>query len=176
MKLKVRPPSTIDAGKYEVTARVAAEDATSTTKLVLDISGQPRIEIVGREGVVSARASAGTETSIPIVIGNTGTAPAEDVELSGSAPSGWKVTFEPKNIPRIAPGEVKEAQALLTPTAKAIAGDYVTTIRASSRGEQASQNFRISVTTSTLWGVIGVAVIGIALLVMVGAVARFGRR
>ncbi len=67
-------------------------------------------------------------------------------------------------------------QALLTPTAKAIAGDYVTTVRAAARGESASQTFRVAVTTSTLWGVIGAGLIGIALLVMVGAVARFGRR
>ena len=67
-------------------------------------------------------------------------------------------------------------QALLTPTAKAIAGDYVATVRAAARGELASQTFRVAVTTSTLWGVIGAGLIGIALLVMVGAVARFGRR
>jgi uncharacterized membrane protein len=67
-------------------------------------------------------------------------------------------------------------QALITPTAKAIAGDYVTTMRASARGESASQTFRVAVTTSTMWGIFGAALIGIALLVMVGAVARFGRR
>ncbi len=67
-------------------------------------------------------------------------------------------------------------QALITPTAKAIAGDYVTTMRASARGESASQTFRVAVQTSTQWGIIGVAIIGIALLVLVGAVAWFGRR
>jgi uncharacterized membrane protein len=49
-------------------------------------------------------------------------------------------------------------------------------LRASSRGESASSNFRITVTTSTMWGIVGVGIIGIALLIMVGAVARFGRR
>ena len=33
---------------------------------------------------------------MPVVITNTGTAPADEVELTGSAPSGWKITFEPK--------------------------------------------------------------------------------
>jgi uncharacterized membrane protein len=32
------------------------------------------------------------------------------------------------------------------------------------------------VTTSTMWGVAGVGIIGAALLIMVGAVMRFGRR
>jgi uncharacterized membrane protein len=176
VKLKVTPPTSVGAGKFPVTVKVAAEDATATAQVALEITGQPKLELSGREGLVSARASAGTETSIPIVVTNTGTAPAEQVELSGSGPSGWKVTFEPKTIDRLAPKANKEVQALITPTEKAIAGDYVTSLTASARGETASQNFRITVTTSTLWGIAGVGIIGAALLILVGAVARFGRR
>jgi uncharacterized membrane protein len=176
VKLKVRPPNTANAGKYKVTARVAAEDASVSTDLGLDITGQPKLDVSGREGLVSTRATAGKETSVPVVITNTGTAPAEEIELSGSAPSGWKITFDPKTVDRIPPNENKEVQALITPTEKAIAGDYVTSVRASARGESASANFRVTVTTSTMWGIAGVGIIGVALLVMVGAVARFGRR
>ena len=176
VKLKVTPPNTAAAGSYKVVARVGAEDAVATTELTMDITGQPKLDISGREGLVSTRASAGKETTVPVVITNTGTAPAEDIQLSGSAPSGWKVTFDPKTIDRIAPNDNKEVQALITPTDKAIAGDYVTAIRASARGESASSTFRVTVTTSTMWGIAGVGIIGVALLIMVGAVARFGRR
>jgi uncharacterized membrane protein len=176
VKLKVTPPNTAAAGDYKVTARASAEDTSATTELGLDITGQPKLMVSGREGLVSTRASAGTQTTVPVVITNTGTAPAEEVELSGSAPSGWKVTFNPKSVDRIAPNEDKEVQAQITPTDKAIAGDYVATITAAARGESASTDFRVTVTTSTMWGIAGVGIIGIALLVMVGAVARFGRR
>jgi uncharacterized membrane protein len=176
VKLKVTPPNTAAAGDYKVTARIGAEDASVSADLGLTITGQPRLDVSGREGLVSTRASAGKETSVPVVITNTGTAPAEDIQLSGSAPSGWKIEFDPKTIERIAPNANKEVQALITPTEKAIAGDYVTTVRAAARGESASATFRVTVTTSTMWGIAGVGIIGVALLVMVGAVARFGRR
>jgi uncharacterized membrane protein len=176
VKLKVTPPNTAAAGEYKVTARVSAEDTSATADLGLDITGQPKLQVSGREGLVSTRASAGKQTTVPIVITNTGTSPAEDVDLSGSAPSGWKVDFNPKSVDRIAPNENKEVQAQITPTDTAIAGDYVTTITASARGDTASTDFRVTVTTSTMWGIAGVGIIGIALLVMVGAVARFGRR
>jgi uncharacterized membrane protein len=176
VKLKVTPPNTAAAGDYKVTALIKAEDTSATADLGLDITGQPKLQVSGREGLVSTRASAGKQTTVPIVISNTGTSPAEDVDLSGSAPSGWKVDFNPKSVDHIAPNENKEVQALITPTDKAIAGDYVTTISASSRGDSASTDFRVTVTTSTMWGIAGVGIIGIALLVMVGAVARFGRR
>jgi uncharacterized membrane protein len=176
VKLKVRPPNTIGAGRYPVVMRAAAEDATAKADVALEVTGQPKLDIAGRDGLVSARAEAGKEATIPVLITNSGTAPADQIELAGSGPSGWKINFEPKQIERIAPGQNQEVQALVTPAPKAIAGDYVTTVRATSRGESASSNFRITVTTSMIWGVYGVGIIGVALLVMVGAVARFGRR
>jgi uncharacterized membrane protein len=176
VKFKVRPPGTIGAGIYNVTMRVAAEDATAQAQVTLDITGQPRLTISGRDGLVSARAEAGAETSIPVIITNSGTAPAEEAELTGSGPSGWKIVFEPKSIDKLAPNQNREVQALVTPAAKAIAGDYVVTLRAAARGESASADFRVTVATSTVWGVAGAGIIAAALLVMVGAVARFGRR
>ena len=176
VKLKVRPPNTVAAGQYKVAARASAEDAVVTNDLVLDITGQPKIDISGRDGILSGKASAGEDTSVPIMLSNSGTAAADQVELSGSGPTGWKIEFDPKTVDRIAPNENKEVTAKITPPAKAIAGDYVTSLRANARGESASATYRMTVVTSTQWGIIGVGIIGAALLVLVGAVARFGRR
>src|SRR5437016_4851781 len=118
VKLKVKPPNTVAAGKYKVSAKVSAEDASATTDLVLDITGQPKIDISGRDGRLNASASAGVETSVPVVNSNSGTAAAEQVELSGSGPSGGKINFEPKTVDRIAPNENKDVQALITAPAK----------------------------------------------------------
>jgi uncharacterized membrane protein len=176
IKLKVRPPATVDAGQYPVGVTVTAEDATAKAELALDIAGQPQLQVTGRDGLLSARASAAQQTSVPVVVTNTGSAPADNIALSASAPSGWKVTFEPSTIERIAPGKDAEVQALITPGERSLAGDYQATIRAASRGETASSQFRITVTTSTAWGMMGAGVIGMALLLMVGAIARYGRR
>ncbi len=176
VKLKVRPPSTIGASRYPVSVKASAEDASADATVALEISGQPRLSMAGRDGVLSARAEAGKEASIPIVVTNTGTAAADEIELTSSAPSGWKISFEPKTIDRIAPGANKEVQALVTPPDKAIAGDYAPTFNAAARGETASTQFRVAVGVSTVWGAIGIGIIAIALLIMVGAVARFGRR
>lgn len=176
IKLKVRPPTTVGAGHFPVKVTVKAEDASASTELALDVVGEPHLQISGRDGLLSARAVAGKQSSIPIVVTNTGTAPAENIALAGTAPSGWKVTFEPATIDRLVPGKDSEVQALLTPSDKSLAGDYQATIRATSRGESASSQFRITVATSTVWGMAGAGVIGVALLLMLGAVARFGRR
>jgi len=176
IKLKVRPPSSVDAGHFPVTVTVKAEDASAKADLALDVVGQPQLQVAGRDGLLSARAVAAQQTSVPVVVTNSGTAPAENVTLNASAPTGWKITFEPKDIERLVPGKDAEVQALITPSEKSLAGDYMVSVRANSRGESASSQFRITVATSTVWGMAGAGVIGVALLLMLGAVARFGRR
>jgi uncharacterized membrane protein len=176
VKLKVRPPSTAAANRYPVSVKASAEDASAETTVALEITGQPQLSISGRDGVLSGRAEAGKESTIPVVVTNTGTAPADEIALSSSAPSGWKIEFEPKTLDAIPPGQNKEAQVRVTPPEKAIAGDYAPTFTATSRGETSSTQFRIAVNVGTWWGIVGLGIIGIALLVLVGAVARFGRR
>jgi uncharacterized membrane protein len=176
LRLKVQPPSDAAAGEYKIAAHIAAEGVEATTPLTLELTGQPKLKIAGKEGRLSGSAEAGTARAIALLVTNDGSAPAEQVELSASPPSEWKGEFEPKKIDRLGPGESREVQAMVTPSSKAIAGDYMTTFRASTKGDSTSADYRVTVTTSTIWGVVGIGIIAASLLVVVGAVMRFGRR
>jgi uncharacterized membrane protein len=177
VKLHVRPPSIAGAQRYPITVTVTAEDASAKTNLSLEIVGQPQLTVSTREGMVSAQnLVAGQTRTVPIVVTNTGTAPADSVELGATPPTGWKIEFNPKTIDHIDPGKDAEVQAEITPTATALAGDYHGAIRATSRGEQASSDFRLSVGTSNTWIMAGAGAVGVAVLFMVAAVVRFGRR
>jgi uncharacterized membrane protein len=140
------------------------------------ITGQPKLKLAGEDERLNAEAEAGATTPIKLVVQNIGTAPANDVELSSSPPSDWKVTFQPDKIETLQPNQKQDVQALLTPSAKAIAGDYMTTFNANGGGDSTSADYRITVATSSMWGIVGIAIIAIAFLVLIGAVARFGRR
>jgi uncharacterized repeat protein (TIGR01451 family) len=176
IKIKVTPPRDVKAGTYPVLVKVAAEGAAAEQRVALQISGQGKLALSTKDGRLSGDAEVGKTATYTLVVGNDGTAPIEEVEMSGTVPSNWKVEFNPKSIASLAPNEKKEVQALVTPADKAIAGDYVSSFRASGRGESASADFRITVTTSTIWGIAGIGIIAVALLVLLGAVARFGRR
>jgi uncharacterized membrane protein len=176
IKVKVTPPRDVKAGDYPVLVRVAAEGATAELRVTLQVSGQGRLALSTKDGRLSGEAEVGKPSTFTLVLSNDGTAPVEEVEMSGTVPTNWKVEFSPKTIASIAPNEKKEVQVVVTPSDKAIAGDYVSSFRANGRGEQASADFRITVTTSTLWGAVGIGIIAVALLVLLGAVARFGRR
>ena len=176
IKLKVTPPRDVKAGDYPVLVKVAAEGATAEMRVTLQVSGQGKLALSTKDGRLSGEAEIGKTSTYTLVLANDGTAPLEEVELSGTVPANWKVEFNPKSIASIAPNDKKEVEVLVTPADKAIAGDYVASFRATARGEQASADFRITVTTSTLWGIVGIGIIAVALLVLLGAVARFGRR
>ena len=176
IKVKVTPPSQVKAGDYPVLVKVAAENATAEQRVTLQISGQGKLSLTTKDGRLSGEATVGKSSDYTMIVGNDGTAPLEEVEMSGSVPTNWKVEFEPKTLPSVAPGEKKEVRVVVTPADKAIAGDYVASFRAGGRGESANADFRITVTTSTLWGIVGVDIIAVALMVLLGAVARFGRR
>ena len=50
------------------------------------------------------------------------------------------------------------------------------TLRATSRGEASSTQFRVQVGASNSWAFMGGGIIAVAVLFLVGAVVRFGRR
>jgi uncharacterized membrane protein len=176
LKVKVQPPSTVAAGKYDLKVRAMAEGVSAEAPLGMEITGQPKLRLSAADGRLSGSAEVGDTAQYNLVVANDGTAPLEELELSSSPPTDWKIEFQPKSIPRLDAGQSREVQAMVTPSAKAIAGDYMTTFRANAKGESGSVDFRVSVKTSTMWGIVGLAVIAVALLVLLGAVARFGRR
>ena len=177
LKVKVTPPSDAKAGDYPVAVEVSAENATADGRMTMDITGAAALKISGQDGRLSTTAVAGTATPVALTLSNDGSAPAQDIALSASPPSDWKVTFQPDKIAELAPGQKIDVQAQLTPSSKAIAGDYMTTFSANGAGSTSSSaDIRVTVSTSTLWGIIGLGLVAIALLIAVGAVARFGRR
>ena len=176
IKVKVTPPRDVKAGDYPVLVKVAAEGATAELRVTLQISGQGKLALSTTGGRLSGEAEIGKTSTYALVLTNDGTAAVHEIEMTGTVPTSWKVEFNPRTIATLAPNEKKEVQVLVTPADKAIAGDYVAQFRAAARGESSSADFRITVTTSTLWGMVGIGIIAVALLVLLGAVARFGRR
>ncbi len=170
-------PRDTPAGDYKLVLHAKTEAASADLPVSLTIVGQPRLAISGEGGRLSGEAYAGQSSQLTLVLRNDGSEAARDIELNATTPEGWKSSFDPKQVPQVAPGATQDVKVTLTPSERAIAGDYQTTIRASAAGGLSeSANFRITVLTSTLWGAVAIAIIAIALLVVVFAVARFGRR
>ncbi|WP_411032779.1 NEW3 domain-containing protein [Shinella sp. BYT-45] len=174
--MEVIPSRSVEAGRYPVGFEVSGEGQSAATELSLEVTGEPEIQISGPQERLSGEAVAGRESSFTFTLTNTGSAPATDLELSATPPSGWNVEFEPKDIAALAPNATAEVNVKITPSEQAIAGDYMVTVRASGGPVSQDVQFRVTVRTSTLWGAAGLGVIAAAVLVLGGAVLRYGRR
>ncbi len=177
LSIEVKPPRQTPAGQYPITVTAEGGEVQAQINLTAEVTGRPELTVTAPDGRLSGQAYIGKETSLKIIVQNTGSAPAHNIELSASEPSGWTVEFEPKRINEIAPDKQVEVTAKLRPSEKAVAGDYMVTVRArADGGTSESADFRITVLTSTLWGVAGLALIAVAVAVVGLAVMRFGRR
>ena len=135
-----------------MTFQAIGDKVSASAELKLDIGGLPAISVSGPDDRLSGEAYAGEQRSIPLIVSNIGSAPAAGVRLSSTPPQGWSVTFDPKALPPIPVGGQAKVNALLTPGAKAIAGDYLLTVSADGEGVSQSVSYRVTVLTSTLVG------------------------
>jgi uncharacterized membrane protein len=176
IKVKIAPPQGVSEGTYEAQIMANTESAKAAAKLSMEVEGQPELAITGPGGRLSGSAVAGQEKTFTLTVENTGTAPAKNVEFRSRSPRNWNVEFEPTEVSEIPAGETQEVKATVTPSSEAITGDYNVTFRAKSDMGNTSEKFRVTVRTSTLWGIVAVLIIAAAAVVLVFAVRRFGRR
>jgi uncharacterized membrane protein len=165
------------SGQYPIQVTATGDDLQAEAQLIAEVVGESRLTFTTPDSRLSGDIPAGETTALSLVLVNTGSAPARNIDLSATQPSGWTVTFDPESVPEVAPGGQAEVTANIQPNDKALSGDYMLTFRARPEDSTSkSIEYRATVQTSTLWGVVGVAMIAVAVLALGLAVARFGRR
>jgi uncharacterized membrane protein len=170
-------PTNVAAGTYDFTVQAQAKDASAETKLSAIITGKVAMDLSSSDGRLSGNVTAGQSTPLKLVVSNNGSAPAQGIQMNASPPSNWKVTFDPATIDNLDPGQQVDVTANVVAPSDAIAGDYMVTMTATSTSNDVkSADFRLTVQTSTLWGITGLILIAVALGVVALAVMRFGRR
>src|SRR5690606_37955343 len=117
--------------------------------LGIRITGTPDVSLEGPGQRLSGDTVAGQPTTLNFTVASTGSTPAQNLKLSATPPSGWKVEFAPAEIAVLEPDATQGVAVTITPSEKAIAGDYMVPIRVSGDGASNSVSFRATVNTST---------------------------
>lgn len=176
IKATVTPPQGVSEGSYPVTVIAKAGGVSASSEQDLTIKGQPRLSLTGENGILSFTATAGGTKEVKLEVVNNGTAPAKDVKLSATTPSGWSATFTPERIDVVESGKTQEVTMTVKPSGQAITGDYQMTIKANSPTTSISQIFRTTIKTGSMLGALSLLVIAIAVLILVFTMKKFGRR
>lgn len=161
LTVSVTPPENVEAGEYQISCSAVSAEETLNLDLAVTITGTYGISLATPDGRVSFDAHANQASDVTLQVTNTGNVDLENVSLNSSAPSGWTVTYdlEENIISSLPAGTTTEVIAHVKPSSDAITGDYVTSFTVSNSQVSESVQFRVSVKTRTVWGLVAVALI-----------------
>ena len=176
LTVEVTPPENVEAGEYTIPVSAISANDTLETELKVTVTGTYALDLSTPSGLLSFDAHANRESDVTLSITNNSNVDLQNITLTSSAPTDWTVTFEESSIDVLEAGATQEITAHVTPGDSAMTGDYVTTVTASCSEVSDTAEFRVSVKTDTVWGIVAVLII-LALIAGVGAVfKKYGRR
>ena len=177
LSVEIDTPVKADAKEQPitVTARSGAFEASATVKVSL--KGSQDLKMGSLAGTLNTSVTAGKKSPVDFVVGNAGTAPVRNLSFVTKKPSDkWTVEFKPDKIDTIEPGQVREIKMEVLAPDRTIAGDYLLTLTANSPEVTKSVEFRVTVSTPTIWGWIGFGIVGLVVLGLAIVFFRLGRR
>lgn len=176
IKVEAIPPQNVEADTYQIP--ISASTSNSSAELTLEavITGSYDLKISTPNEVLSDRVTAGRSKKVEIVVTNTGTSPLIDVELDAETPSNWEVEFDTETVHELAPGASETVTATISAPKDAIAGDYVVEFTATTDQAKSEMVYRVSVETSTLWGIVAVLIIAGVVVGLYFIIRKYGRR
>jgi uncharacterized membrane protein len=170
------PPVNVEAASYDLNVTARGGGFELETPLIVQITGSYAIQVTTTDQRLNAEVQAGAPSQVPLVIVNTGSADLTAVEVTGTVPRDWTVEFAPAVVDTIPAGGTAQVTATITPATNAIAGDYLLTMTASVDQATDSVEIRSTVNPSSVWGLVGIALIALTLGGLAWVFRRFGRR
>ncbi len=177
VKVDATSPTGVSEGKYPIDIGVAAANgASGKIELTAEVTGAPKLALQTADQKLNTSGAANSEKRIPMIVSNTGTAALTDVQLAGTAPTGWDVSFDPKTLASVKPNETAQVTAIVKPAKNSVAGDYTLTVRSSAGSESSNVDLRYTLQGSRTLGFLAIGVIVVAFIALAGVFVKFGRR
>jgi uncharacterized membrane protein len=176
LSVEIDSPARADAAEHPVVIRARAGAFEASTNIKVTLRGVTDLKMGTVTGTLNAAVTAGQKTPVPFLVANSGTAPIRNLAFVTKKPDKWTIDFKPDKIDALNPGEVREISMEITAPPRAIAGDYAITVVANSADANKSVDFRVTVSTATLWGWIGFAIVFAVVVGLAIVFWRLGRR
>lgn len=177
LSVEIDTPVTAEAKEYPLTIQARAGAFEAAANLKISLRGTQDLRLITASGTLSFPATAGTKAPVDIIVGNVGTAPIKNLGFVTKKPNDkWTVEFKPEKIDALNPGEVKQITMEVLAPERTVAGDYMLGITANSPDTTRSYDFRVTLSTPTVWGWIGFGIVGLVVLGLAAVFFRLGRR
>lgn len=176
LSVEIQPPQLGDPGDFPIIVRARSGNFTAQSDLKVTLAGTRVLNMGTATGRLNADVTAGEQSQVDFLIGNAGTAPLNNLAFISSKPDRWEVNFNPDKVDSLNPGEVREVKMEITAPDRAVAGDYMLAVTTNSPDSSKSIDFRVTVSTPTIWGWIGAFIVAAVVLALAAVFIRLGRR
>ncbi|MBN2862405.1 MAG: hypothetical protein JXN62_04530 [Bacteroidales bacterium] len=176
VSVDIDPSDKAPAGVYKIPVRASTTATSAMLELEVVITGTYGMTLSTPSGLLSTTITAGDSKRIDLVLNNTGSSDLRNISLTSTAPINWEVVFEPDKIDNLEAGKSTQLAVSVKASKKAIAGDYIATLNASSAETSSEVTFRITVKTPMIWGWVGILIIAGALGIVYYLFRKYGRR
>ena len=177
MDVRVTPPGNAPPGLYEIVIQAAAEGfEPGRTVVQAELSGSPMLTLGTIDQSNEVEATAGEATEVKVLLVNSGTGPASNVELTTIAPPGWSVAFDSNPVAGVGANEALELSMTVEPPSDADGGDYNIDVAGTVPESTANFRFRVTIERTSAFGFLGIAVIVLVVVGLGGLLVRLGRR
>ena len=175
VSVSAKPADGTAAGDYPIAVDATSGGRSAHADLSVEITGSYKLALSTSDQRLNMSGTAGSVSDITLTLTNSGTADIEGAVMSATAPTGWKTDFDTPSV-TVPAGKTVNVVAHVTPSSDAIAGDYLTTFKATAPVANASADVRVTIQTSLLWGIVGIGLIALVLVGLWWTFQRYGRR
>jgi uncharacterized membrane protein len=177
LSVEIDSPANAEAKEYPVVIRARAGAYEASTNLKVTLKGTQDLKMGSSTGTLNTSLTAGKKTPVDFLVGNAGTAPIRNLSFITKKPNDkWTVEFRPDKIDALNPGEVREIKMDILAPDRTIAGDYLLNLTANSPEVNKSVEFRVTVSTPTVWGWVGFGIVALVVIGLGVVFFRLGRR
>ncbi|HXV84594.1 MAG TPA: NEW3 domain-containing protein [Candidatus Binatia bacterium] len=177
LSVEIDTPARAEVEESPVTIRARAGAFEAAANLKVSVKGTQDLKMGSAAGTLNTSLTAGQKTPVDFLVGNAGTAPIRNLSFITKKPNDkWTVEFRPDKIDELNAGEVREIKMDILAPDRTIAGDYMLTLTANSPEVNRSVDFRVTVSTPTIWGWVGFGIVALVLLGLAIVFFRLGRR
>lgn len=174
--IEVTPAENAKSGKYEIP--ITASNGQNLSELILEsvVTGSYDLKLSSESGLLSDHIRAGNRKQLKFQVKNTGSSVLNNVQLNGSAPANWEISFEPSKINKIGPGESQTVLLNLKASNKALSGDYLVDLEAKVPEKTSKVSLRVTVKASLFTGWLGLLIIFFSIYLIYYLFKKYGRR
>jgi len=172
-----------EPGEYLMTLTANSGDMSDSIQLKAIVTNIPEtydVKFTTVTGRLDFPVEPGEDNPIHVIVTNTGSGTLTNISFTSVKSEGWGTIFSPAITESLAPGESMEAQIMMTPPRKTIAGDYRILIRVGADSPtmrlQEQVDLRIRVQASTMWGGVGIAIVAGVIVALAFMFRNLGRR